>query len=658
MKVKKSVQLTTNEDLRQKAEDIWEGKPAVINSIPSESDMLRLIQKLEVQQIELEMINNELLVQNNANIYQSAELKEAEQEVSIQNKDKSERAAELVIANKEISFQNEEKTKRASELVITLEEIILLKKDKKELAAELLLISNELLVQNSEKIKRACDLVLANKVLLSLQSEIRLSNKQLYLKNRELQQSEKRYRTLVEWEPLAIIIYLNRIIVYANPAATTLFCANGIEQLVGHHVLDRVHPDFHKAMVESVELVIAEGQNVQMMEMIYLKLDGTQIHVQVEGKSIIYEGKQSYYLAITDISKHKHVLHELIDAKERAEQSDRLKSAFLANMSHEIRTPMNGILGFSELLKSPGLRSDKMLEYIGIIEISGARMLNIINDIVDISKIESGLMKLDLKESNINEQLAFLYTFFKPEAFSKGLNLSFISGLPSGESIIETDSQKVSAILVNLVKNALKFTHTGSIEFGYDCVAKQDGQAPSMLQFYVKDTGIGIPKEKQETIFERFIQANMTNSRSYEGAGLGLTISRTYVEMLGGKLWVESQEGKGSQFYFTLPNLSQSEKTLAFEAIQPNVVLGIQHKTMKVLVAEDILESAMYLEIISRSFSREIIKVGTGVEAVAACRNNPDIDLILMDIQMPEMNGYEAVREIRKFNPDVVIVCF
>jgi PAS domain S-box-containing protein len=241
---------------------------------------------------------------------------------------------------------------------------------------------------------------------------------------------------------------------------------------------------------------------------------------------------------------------ELLAAKEKAEESDRLKSAFLANMSHEIRTPMNGILGFSELLKEPNLTGDEQQAYIEIIEKSGARLLNIINDIVDISKIEAGLMKLNLQESNINEQIKYIYTFFKPEVEAKKITFNYKNGLQDEGAFIKIDREKVYAILTNLVKNAIKFTEKGKIVFGYSLKSTQNSP---LLEFYVKDSGIGIPKERQNAIFERFIQADITDKMARQGTGLGLAISKAYVEMLGGRIWVESEEGIGSTFYFTLP---------------------------------------------------------------------------------------------------------
>ncbi|WP_291099401.1 MULTISPECIES: hybrid sensor histidine kinase/response regulator [unclassified Flavobacterium] len=358
-------------------------------------------------------------------------------------------------------------------------------------------------------------------------------------------------------------------------------------------------------------------------------------------------------LAFQNKEKEKRAA-ELVIAKDHAEQSDRLKSAFLANMSHEIRTPMNGILGFAELLKEPNLTGEEQQEYIEIIEKSGVRMLNIINDIVDISKIEAGLMEVNLTESNGNEQIEYIYTFFKPEVEGKGMQFSYRHGMLSSESIIKTDREKLYAILTNLIKNAIKYTNKGAIEFGYDYVVEMHGRAS--LQFFVKDTGIGIPKDRQGAIFERFIQADISDKHSYQGAGLGLSISKAYVEMLGGRIWVESEEGKGSTFYFTIPYNTEPEEKNVVGKVVPAQDEENQIKDLKILIAEDDEASEMLISITFKEFSKEILKARNGFEAVEVCRNNPDTDLILMDIQMPVMNGHEATRQIRQFNKDIVII--
>jgi len=268
----------------------------------------------------------------------------------------------------------------------------------------------------------------------------------------------------------------------------------------------------------------------------------------------------NFVIVTEDITHKKQLLEDLIAAKEQAEESDKLKTAFLANMSHEIRTPMNGILGFAELLKEPDLSTEIQQKYIHIIEKSGARMLNIINNIVDISKIEAGLMEVNLTDADINEQIDYIYNFFKPEVEAKGLKFYYKKYYADHKISIKTDHEKLYAIFTNLVKNAIKYSFHGYIEFGY---VPNNLKNINYLVCYVKDTGIGIQKNKIGIIFDRFRQVSEGKSRRYEGAGLGLSITKSYVEMLGGKIWVESEEGIGSCFYFTLPfnQINQDKQT-------------------------------------------------------------------------------------------------
>ena len=356
-------------------------------------------------------------------------------------------------------------------------------------------------------------------------------------------------------------------------------------------------------------------------------------------------------LAFQNEEKGKRAV-ELIKAKEQAEESDRLKSAFLANMSHEIRTPMNGIIGFAQLLKEPDLKSEEQQDFINTIEICGMRMLNTINNIIDISKIESGLVEIDSQKSDINEQIKFVFNFFKPEVERKGLQLFVKYGLPSNEAIIITDHEKLSAILINLVKNAIKFTIKGSIEFGY----ARNGE---YLEFFVKDTGMGIPKIQHKIIFERFRQGSESLIRNYEGSGLGLSICKSYVEFLEGRMWVESEEGRGSVFYFTIPYKAETvEKNVIINVVSENSEKDkeVQVKNLKILIVEDEEISDIVITRMLQNISYEILHANTGVEAIEYCHNNPDLDLVLMDMKMPIMDGYEATRQIRQFNKDIAII--
>jgi PAS domain S-box-containing protein len=351
----------------------------------------------------------------------------------------------------------------------------------------------------------------------------------------------------------------------------------------------------------------------------------------------------------TDITERKQAERVIFKAKEKAEESDRLKSAFLANMSHEIRTPMNGILGFADLLNKPDLSGEQQQKYISIIEKSGQRMLNIINDIVDISKIEAGLMQKSNSLSNINEQIEYIHSFFKQEAEAKGLTFRIRNTLETNEVIVVTDREKLYAILTNLVKNAIKYTDKGEIELG---CSHRDG----FIEFYVKDTGIGIPKARQEAIFERFIQAEIEDKMARQGAGLGLAISKAYVEMLGGKLWVESEVEKGSVFHFTLPFHVNIEDSISNHPEQFVEEYGNVGSQLTILIVEDDSTSAMLLETALEKMGNKTATVGNGLKAVEYLHQNPETNLVLMDISLPEMNGLEATRKIRSFNKDIIII--
>ncbi|WP_321346541.1 PAS domain-containing protein [uncultured Draconibacterium sp.] len=415
----------------------------------------------------------------------------------------------------------------------------------------------------------------------------------------------------------------------------------------------RIYPDkkYRDKIVGQIMKDISSGKPEQMQwENIKItQQDGQQRIIDAVNIPLIEQ--DIMVSTVMDMTRQYNYSKELIKAKEKAEESDRLKSAFLANMSHEIRTPMNGILGFASLLRKPNLNDAEQDKYINIIEASGARMLNTINDIIDISKIESGQVELSEAETNLNLVLSELFDFFLPEAQKKNIELSFINKSQEKHLIIKTDKDKLNSILTNLIKNAIKYTHSGKIDFGY---IQHENDEKNELEFFVTDTGIGIPENRQKAIFDRFVQADIEDKQAYEGSGLGLAITKAYVEMLGGSIGVESKVKTGSRFYFTLPcSIIQQNKS---EQPTSSSVQDNSATSLKILIAEDEEFSTSYLKIALRDFSENILVAQTGIETVEICKSNPDIDVILMDMRMPKMDGFEATRTIREFNKKVFIV--
>jgi PAS domain S-box len=464
-----------------------------------------------------------------------------------------------------------------------------------------------------------------------------------------LHESEEKYSKAFLSSPylIAITSLIDGKFIEVNDAFTSMSGFTREEALVNTGVGLNIWVDIEDR--EWVMSTLLDGKDVTGKEFLFKKKNGEIIMGLFSAKIIKLNNKFCVITSINDITKLKQAEIELIKAKVKAEESDRLKSAFLANMSHEVRTPMNGILGFTQLLKEPNLTNEEQQDYIRTIELCGERMQNTLNDILDFSKIESGLTKVANKESNINGQIEFIYKFFKPEVERKGLPFLIKTSLSSKEAVIKTDIEKIQTILTNLIKNAIKFTNEGSIEFGYE-------RKGEYLEFFVKDTGVGIPQKQQQIIFERFRQGSESFDRMYEGSGLGLSISKSYVEMLGGKIWVESEERKGSIFYFTIPYNAVSEEKSAIENDVSEKDKEVQLKKLKILVAEDDEISVSLLTRTLQKISKEVLHAKTGLEAVLACRKYPDLDLVLMDIKMPDMDGYEATRQIRQFNKDVIII--
>ncbi len=454
----------------------------------------------------------------------------------------------------------------------------------------------------------------------------------------------------VENSPVSIVITDNTgKIEYVNPQFSQL-TGYSFEEVIGKNSSILQSGRHSKEFYENLWSTITSGQ-VWFGEFLNKKKDGSTYWEKANISSISDNtGKLTHYVAVKeDVTQMKNMVEDLHKAKEQAEESDRLKSAFLANMSHEIRTPMNGIMGFSSLLRESISSDDKRSEYLNIIEKSGARMLNLINDLIDISRIEAGEIEIFNSSVNLNELLKELYDFFSPEIRQKGINFLLKNSLHEKNINFIVDREKLYAVLANLIKNAVKYSDRGNIEFGCR-IYKQD------LSFYVKDSGIGIPLEKQEEVFNRFIQADQHINKAYEGSGLGLAISKAYIEMMGGEIWLESLVGKGTIFYFTVPCTRKYEKAAqkVFTGKDQGFDPGLEN--LFVIIADDDENSKMYLKEILIENCKKVLLTSNGIETVQVVKNNPDIDIVLMDIKMPEMDGYEATRRIREFNNEIIII--
>ncbi len=412
-----------------------------------------------------------------------------------------------------------------------------------------------------------------------------------------------------------------------------------------------VLPNFSKQDWDQFWEIIKTDKSLNF-ESYHKRKSGSIFPVEVALNYVDHEGSEFAFAYVKDISERKHREENLKKAKEKAEEADKLKSAFLANMSHEIRTPMNAIIGFSDLLISDEYTEEEKKEFGNLIKNSGSSLLKLIDDIIDISIMEAGHLKLNMTSVNVNYHLSEIAMFFAGDRERLGkteveikLNLP-----PDTDKIrIETDPVRFRQVINNLVGNALKFTESGVIELGYTI-----GSDP-VLHFYVKDSGIGIRPEKIGLIFERFNKLE-DDRRIYAGTGLGLTISKKIVEELGGFMYVESEYGKGSKFSFTLPYYVQDDykNDGLLEVITPRDK-KYNWENKKILIVEDVESNYQFLETLISKTKAKISWAKTGKQALEFCNSiNPDV--ILMDIQLPELNGYDATKLIRKKNPTVPII--
>jgi PAS domain S-box-containing protein len=459
-------------------------------------------------------------------------------------------------------------------------------------------------------------------------------------------ESEERHRSLFE-DNMAAMLLLdahNGQIIDANQAAANFYGYSRDE-------LKNMKITQINTLSEAdvfIELEKARVQKKIQFQFKHRLKDGSVHEVEIFSSRIRASGKDVLHSIIHDITEKKKMEEELIAAKEKAEENDRLKTSFLHNISHEIRTPLNAIVGFSSFLNQPNLSADKRREFTDIINLSSEQLLSIITDIISVATLEAGQEKVHCKEISINQTLSAIYEQFCIKSLYPHISIQYHSDLPDEESLVLTDGVKLIQILTNLVGNALKYTREGKVDF---CCSRNNNE----LYFAVKDTGIGIPKHLHNKIFDRFWQVDSTVTREYGGTGLGLSISKAYVELMGGRIWLDSEPGKGSLFHFTIPYKPVEKSKSSAQALPDK---GFEDSLFKktILVAEDETNNFLLIREFLSDPGMNIIHAENGLDAVNISKNRSDIDFILMDIKMPVMDGIEAARQIKIMKPGLPII--
>jgi PAS domain S-box-containing protein len=463
----------------------------------------------------------------------------------------------------------------------------------------------------------------------------------------ELRKSEKRFRKLFEsHSAVKLLIDPETLdIIDANRAAAEFYCwpVTKLRKMklsdISLTPADEIKQRFEK--LSGNKGILFESKN--------RLADDSIKDIEVFSSKIEIDGSKYIHSIVHDITEKKKILEDLIQAKEKAEESDRLKTAFLHNISHEIRTPMNAIVGFTSLLELQDLSEDARKQYIDIVIQSSDQLLSIISDIVDISNIETGHVRLMPVEFNLNTVTRNIYEQYRLRSELLGLEFDYHNGLPENEASIVTDETKLVQVISNLLNNSIKFTSKGSVEFGYSMKGK-------FIEFYVKDTGKGISQEYLEKIFDRFYQVEDSMNHKTEGTGLGLSICKGYIELMGGKIWAESKPGEGSVFYFTIPFTRTKESGRRGEKNEKTSDgLIISGKT--IMVAEDEDLSFRLLRDLLDSQKVKILRAKNGREAVEIfSKPGNKINLILMDLKMPIMDGFRAVKIIRETDKKIPVI--
>jgi len=465
----------------------------------------------------------------------------------------------------------------------------------------------------------------------------------------EIERREKEYSEIFNATAEAILIYdpHANLIVDCNNRAVEMYGYNDKRGFlsIGLNALGaNVEPYTNDKFGYYTQKAAKEGP--QRYDWLAKRKNGEHFWIEVNLRLTKIGGVERELIVIRDITDRKKFEDDLVKAKEKAEESDRLKSAFLANLSHEIRTPMNAIMGFGDLLKY-SQDEQKRKEYIDIIQKSGFRLMDIINETVEIAKLDTGLIKTNPETFNLDQLMQDIYNELKIKiSGSKELELIYLPPNTTSETYIYTDRVKLQQILINLITNGIKYTPRGAVAFGYEV-------KDNRVVFNVKDTGIGIDRKNREMVFKRFYRVENPLTIKVGGIGLGLAITKAYTELLGGTIELDSELGKGTSVTVSLPYLTGEPKAEVFVEIPPEKLKG---ESELILVAEDDEYNFMYINEILRQFNYKCMRAANGEEAVNMAHNNENIKLILMDLKMPIMDGFKAFEEIKKFKPLIPIV--
>ncbi|MGM0498322.1 MAG: PAS domain S-box protein [Bacteroidota bacterium] len=443
--------------------------------------------------------------------------------------------------------------------------------------------------------------------------------------------------------------------IFVNKAAEEMI-GYAQDELLNKSFYELVVPEYHQLVEGRIKKRIAKEQLADSFKIEVLKKDGERIWLELITSPVTRRDQIVGIQGVArNISQRIEFEEKLKKAKDKAEEADHLKSAFLANMSHEIRTPMNAILGFSRLLNNPSVTKDQQDEYVEIINNRGNQLLQVINDIIDLSRIDSNQLVLEKKEFNLNDFLDELYLNFSQriqENHEDRIEFELEKGLDDSKAFIQLDKTRLEQIFSYILGNAIKYTEKGMIKFGYDIDDKHEN-----LRFFIQDTGVGIPEEKQDIIFERFRQSDDSKTREYGGTGLGLSISKALIELMGGSIWLKSKTGEGTVFYFSLPYKTKtSTQTVKTQTEKTTPDMKYDWSNKKILIVEDDSLSSKFLETILEDTNATVLLAKDGQEAIDVSKQTEDLDLILMDIQLPGMNGNEATAEIRKLRPKLPII--